>query len=306
MTGTVKSDEPRRCGFAAIIGAPNAGKSTLLNTLVGAKVSIVTHKVQTTRGRVSGICNAGNNQIVFVDTPGIFQPRRRLERALVKTAWSGVDDADATLLMIDAQRGLTAGVTAILDALKKRRRGVLGVVNKVDTVSKEGLLPLGAALDRHDVIEEIFFISALHGDGIDEVIRSVAARLPVQPWLFPEDQLSDLPLGRLAAEITREKLFLRVHQELPYELSVETELWTEMPEEGAVRIDQVIYVARQGHKAILLGRNGRTIRDVGSAARSELEAMLERRVHLFLHVKVRSKWLDDPWRYREIGLEFPG
>ena len=278
----------------------------MLNALVGAKVSIVTHKVQTTRGRISGICNVGSNQIIFVDTPGIFQPRRRLERALVKTAWSGVNVADATLLMIDAQWGLTAGVTAILDALKKRRRGVFGVVNKVDAVSKEGLLPIGAALGRYDVIEEIFFISALHGDGLDEVVRSVAARLPVQPWLFPEDQLSDLPLARLAAEITREKLFLRVHQELPYELSVETELWTEMPEEGAVRIDQVIYVARQGHKPILLGKNGRTIRDVGSAARRELESILERRVHLFLHVKVRSKWLDDPLRYREIGLEFPG
>ncbi len=303
---TAPSRERRRCGLVAIIGPPNAGKSTLINALVGAKVSIVTHKVQTTRGNVRGICNRGASQIVLVDTPGIFEPRGRLERALVKTAWSGAGDADAMLLLIDAGRGLDRSVMRILAAVERHGRRVTAVVNKIDTVSRTALLPLGSALGRQDAVDGIFYISALRGDGVDDVIASVAGSLPVQPWLFPADQISDLPLSRLAAEITREKLFLRVHQELPYELSVETELWTELPEEGAVRIDQVIYVARRGHKPILLGRNGRTIRDVGSAARSELEAILEQRVHLFLHVKVRPRWLADPARYREIGLEYPG
>ncbi len=295
----------QRCGHVAILGAPNAGKSTLVNTLVGAKVSIVTHKVQTTRGRVSGICNVGITQIVLVDTPGIFQPRKRLERALVKTAWNGAVDADATLLVIDARRGLDNSATSILSRLN-RHRHVLCAINKIDLVSRDALLPLAGRIGEHEVVEEIFYISALHGDGVDDVVTALAEKLPSQPWLFPADHLSDQPLARLAAEITREKLFVRVHQELPYELSVETELWTDLQEEGAVRIDQVIYVARRGHKAIVLGRNGRTIREVGKAARRELETLLECRVHLFLHVKVRTGWLDDPARYREIGLEFPG
>ena len=294
-----------RCGHVAILGAPNAGKSTLVNTLVGAKVSIVTHKVQTTRGRVTGIRNVGRTQIVLVDTPGIFQPRKRLERALVRTAWTGAADADATLLVIDARRGLDEAATAILSRLT-RRRHVLCAINKIDLVSRDALLPLAGRIDGHEAVEEIFYISALNGDGVDDVVTALAERLPLQPWLFPADHLSDQPLARLAAEITREKLFVRVHQELPYELSVETELWTDLPEEEAVRIDQVIYVARRGHKPIVLGRNGRTIREVGKAARRELETLLERKVHLFLHVKVRTGWLDDPARYREIGLEFPG
>lgn len=294
-----------RCGHVAILGAPNAGKSTLVNTLVGAKVSIVTHKVQTTRGRVSGICNVGRTQIVLVDTPGIFQPRKRLERALVKTAWNGASDADVTLLVIDARRGLDDAATSILSRLT-RHRHVLCAINKIDLVPRDALLPLAERIGDHEVVEEIFYISALNGDGVDDVVTALAKRLPLQPWLFPADHLSDQPLARLAAEITREKLFVRVHQELPYELSVETELWTDLPEEEAVRIDQVIYVARRGHKAIVLGRNGRTIREVGKAARRELETLLECRVHLFLHVKVRTGWLDDPARYREIGLEFPG
>ncbi len=294
-----------RCGHVAILGAPNAGKSTLVNTLVGAKVSIVTHKVQTTRGRVTGVCNVGRTQIVLVDTPGIFQPRKRLERALVKTAWNGAVDADATLLVIDARRGLDDAATSILSRLT-RHRHVLCAINKIDLVQRDALLPLAGRIGGHDVVEEIFYISALNGDGVDDVVSALAERLPIQPWLFPADHLSDQPLARLAAEITREKLFVRVHQELPYELSVETELWTDIPEEEAVRIDQVIYVARRGHKPIVLGRNGRTIREVGKAARRELETLLECRVHLFLHVKVRTGWLDDPARYREIGLEFPG
>ena len=295
----------KRCGHVAILGAPNAGKSTLVNTLVGAKVSIVTHKVQTTRGRVAGICNVGRAQIVLVDTPGIFQPRKRLERALVKTAWTGAVDADAALLVIDARRGLDDAATSILARLT-RHRHVLCAINKIDLVSRDALLPLAGQIGGHGAVEEIFYISALNGDGVDDVVTALAARLPRQPWLFPADHLSDQPLARLAAEITREKLFVRVHQELPYELSVETELWTDIPEEEAVRIDQVIYVARRGHKPIVLGRNGRTIREVGKAARRELETLLECRVHLFLHVKVRTGWLDDPARYREIGLEFPG
>lgn len=294
-----------RCGHVAILGAPNAGKSTLVNTLVGAKVSIVTHKVQTTRGRVTGICNVGRTQIVLVDTPGIFQPRKRLERALVKTAWNGAVDADATLLVIDARRGLDDAATSILSRLT-RHRHVLCAINKIDLVSHDALLPLAGRIGGYEVVEEIFYISALNGDGVDDVVTALAERLPLQPWLFPADHLSDQPLARLAAEITREKLFVRVHQELPYELSVETELWTDIPEEEAVRIDQVIYVARRGHKPIVLGKNGRTIREVGKAARRELETLLECRVHLFLHVKVRTGWLDDPARYREIGLEFPG
>ena len=294
-----------RCGHVAILGAPNAGKSTLVNTLVGAKVSIVTHKVQTTRGRVAGICNVGRTQIVLVDTPGIFRPTKRLERALVRTAWTGAVDADATLLVIDARRGLDEAARSILSRLN-RHRHVLCAINKIDLVPRESLLPLAGRIGGFGVAEEIFYISALNGDGVDDMTAALAGKLPLQPWVFPADHLSDQPLARLAAEITREKLFLRVHQELPYELSVETELWTDIPEEGAVRIDQVIYVARRGHKPIILGRNGRTIREVGKAARRELETLLECTVHLFLHVKVRTGWLDDPARYREIGLEFPG
>ncbi|MBC6439585.1 MAG: GTPase Era [Rhodospirillales bacterium] len=294
-----------RCGFVAVLGPPNAGKSTLVNRIVGAKVSIVTHKVQTTRGRVTGIRNVDGDQIIFVDTPGIFKPKKRLERALVEAAWSGANDADMALLLVDGARGLNADTRAIIERLKGKGRPAIVAINKVDAVRKGQLLPIGAELGETDVAEDIFYVSALTGEGIDDLIAGLQQRLPDGPWMFPDDQVSDLPMRMLAAEITREKLFLRVHQELPYELSVETELWTEMPEDNEVRIDQVIHVARAAHKPILLGKGGRTIKAIGIAARKELESILEQRVHLFLHVKVRSNWLDDPARYREMGLEFP-
>ncbi|MBT5432193.1 MAG: GTPase Era [Alphaproteobacteria bacterium] len=298
-------DPTMRCGFVAVFGPPNAGKSTLVNAIVGAKVSIVTHKVQTTRGRVMGIRNIEGDQLVFVDTPGIFKPKKRLERALVDAAWSGADDADMTLLMVDAAKGMNKELVSILERLKARNRKTLVAINKIDMVAKNDLFPLGAAIDASGVADEIFYISALKGEGVDGLVATLRSRISDGPWMFPDDQVSDLPLRQMASEITREKLFLRVHQELPYELSVETEMWTEIPEEKAVRIDQVIYVARDGHKPILLGKGGRTIKDVGIAARKELEDILEMKVHLFLHVKVRTNWLNDPARYREMGLEFP-
>jgi GTP-binding protein Era len=294
-----------RCGFIAVLGAPNAGKSTLVNAIVGTKVSIVTHKVQTTRGRVMGIRIIENDQIVFVDTPGIFTPKKKLERAMVDAAWTGADDADLALLLVDAAAGMSADLQLILDRLKASGRKVLIAINKIDAVPKEKLLPLAAVIDASGAAEEILYISALKGHGLDELIATLRSRIKPGPWMFPEDQVSDLPMRNLAAEITREKLFLRVHQELPYTLAVETEMWTEIPDEDAVRIDQVIYVARDGHKPILLGKKGATIKEVGIAARKELEEILGMRVHLFLHVKVRPNWLNDPARYREMGLEFP-
>lgn len=294
-----------RCGFIAVLGAPNAGKSTLVNAIVGTKVSIVTHKVQTTRGRVMGIRIVENDQIVFVDTPGIFTPKKKLERAMVDAAWSGADDADMALLLVDAAAGMSADLQLILERLKASGRKVLIAINKIDAVPKEKLLPLAGAIDASGAADEILYISALKGHGLDELITTLRSRIKPGPWMFPEDQVSDLPMRNLAAEITREKLFLRVHQELPYALAVETEMWTEIPEEDAVRIDQVIYVARDGHKPILLGKKGATIKEVGIAARKELEEILGMRVHLFLHVKVRPNWLNDPARYREMGLEFP-
>jgi GTP-binding protein Era len=297
--------ESTRCGFVAVLGPPNAGKSTLVNAIVGTKVSIVTHKVQTTRGRIMGVRIVEDDQIVFVDTPGIFAPKKKLERAMVEAAWTGADDADLGLLLVDATSGMSKDLQLILERLKKSGRKLLVAINKVDAVAKADLLPLVAAIDASGVAEEIHYISALKGEGLDSLLDMLRARIKPGPWMFPEDQVSDLPMRNLAAEITREKLFLRVHQELPYSLSVETEMWTEIPEENAVRIDQVIYVAREGHKPILLGKKGKTIKDVGMAARKELEEILEQRVHLFLHVKVRPNWLNDPARYREMGLEFP-
>ncbi|MGY8996892.1 MAG: GTPase Era [Alphaproteobacteria bacterium] len=294
-----------RCGFIAVLGAPNAGKSTLVNAIVGTKVSIVTHKVQTTRGRVMGIRIVENDQIVFVDTPGIFTPKKKLERAMVDAAWTGANDADLALLLVDAAAGMSADLELILSKLKASGRKVLIAINKIDAVPKEKLLPLAALIDASGAAEEILYISALKGHGLDELITTLRSRIKPGPWMFPEDQVSDMPMRNLAAEITREKLFLRVHQELPYALAVETEMWTEIPEEGAVRIDQVIYVARDGHKPIILGKKGQAIKEVGIAARKELEDILGMRVHLFLHVKVRPNWLNDPARYREMGLEFP-
>jgi GTP-binding protein Era len=294
-----------RCGFVALVGAPNAGKSTLLNALVGAKVSIVTPKVQTTRARITGIRIAGESQIVFVDTPGIFAPKRRLERAMVDAAWTGAEDADVIVLLVDATRGLDRDTRQIVERLKVRGRKTIVALNKTDKVAKEKLLPIAAELDASGIAEEIMMISALTGEGVDDLLTMLRGRMPEGPWLYPEDQISDVPMRMMAAEITREKLFLSLHQELPYALSVETEMWTELEEEGAVRIDQIIYVAKEGHKPIVLGKGGQRLKQVGMAARKELEEIMGCKVHLFLHVKVRPHWLDEPARYREMGLEFP-
>ncbi len=294
-----------RAGFVALIGEPNAGKSTLMNRMVGAKVSIVTHKVQTTRARIRGVVIEGGSQIVFVDTPGLFQPRRRLDRAMVAAAWGGAGDADVTLLLIEAHRGLTKGVQAILANLAERTLGrtVALVINKIDRVKAEVLLQLSQEANAAFPFAATFMISAERGHGCDDLRKWLAERMPEGPWLYPEDQIADLPMRMIAAEITREKLTLRLHQELPYELTVETENWEER-QDGSARIDQVIYVAREGHRGIVLGHKGETIKAVGQAARAELEEFMGRRAHLFLHVKVRPDWLEDAARYREMGLDF--
>ena len=294
-----------RCGFVALVGAPNAGKSTLLNQLVGEKVSIVTPKVQTTRTRITAICMAGQTQIVFVDTPGIFTPKRRLEKSMVRAAWSGAHDADLVVLLVDAARGVDGDTVRITDGLKQVGRQAILALNKVDVVKKPKLLALAAALEAEARFTDIFMISALTGDGIDDLKGALAERLPTGPWHYPADQLADIPERLLAAEITREKLFLRLHQELPYASTVETERWQERPD-GSVRIEQVIYVQRNTQKPIVLGKGGRTIKTIGALAREDMEQMFDRRVHLFLFVKVRAKWLDDPERYRQMGLDYPG
>lgn len=295
-----------RAGFVALIGEPNAGKSTLLNAMVGAKVSIVTHKVQTTRTRIRGVAIEGDTQIVFIDTPGLFRPRRRLDRAMVAAAWGGAGDADIVVLMVEAHRGITPGVEAILERLDTtlpKGRTVVLAINKIDRVKAEALLPLSAALNERREFEATFLISAERGHGVADLRRWLAERLPEGPWLYPEDQIADLPLRMIAAEITREKLTLRLHQELPYELTVETEAWEER-KDGSVRIEQVIYVAREGHKGIVLGHRGETIKAVGQVARADIAEFLGRPVHLFLTVKVRPNWLEDAARYREMGLDF--
>ena len=294
-----------RAGFVALIGEPNAGKSTLLNRMVGAKVSIVTHKVQTTRARIRGVALHGPAQIVFVDTPGLFRPRRRLDRAMVAAAWGGAGDADIVVLLIEAQRGLTDGVRAILDSLRDRigDRPVALAINKIDRVKAEALLALAADMNAAFPFEKTFMISAERGHGCDDLKAWLADRMPAGPWLYPEDQIADLPMRQIAAEITREKLTLRLHQELPYELTVETEAWEER-DDGSARIDQVVYVARDGHKGIVLGRGGATAKAVGQAARIELEEFMGRKVHLFLTVKVRPGWLDEAERFSEMGLDF--
>ena len=296
---------PTRAGFVALIGEPNAGKSTLLNRMVGAKVSIVTHKVQTTRARIRGVAMEGETQIVFVDTPGLFQPRRRLDRAMVAAAWSGVADAEIVVLLVEAQRGLTEGVETILTTLAEAGAGrtVALAINKIDRVDPPALLTLAETLNARYDFARTFMISAERGHGVADLRGWLAETLPEGPWLYPEDQIADLPLRMIAAEITREKLTLRLHQELPYQLTVESEGWEER-DDGSVRIDQTVYVARDGHKGILLGKKGETIRAVGQAARIELEEFLGRRAHLFLQVKVRPNWLDEPERYREMGLDF--
>jgi len=293
-----------RSGFVALIGAPNAGKSTLVNRLVGTKVSIVTHKVQTTRALVRGIATHGSAQIVFVDTPGIFKPRRRLDTAMVTTAWGGARDADMVLVLIDAERGIKGDADAILDRLGEVRQPKVLILNKVDRVKREALLALASQANERVAFERTFMVSALTGSGCEDLLDYLAGALPAGPWYYPEDQISDLPMRQLAAEITREKLYLRLHQELPYSSHVETEKWEER-KDGSVRIEQVIYVERDSQKKIILGEKGRTIRAIGEAARKEIGDILEQKVHLFLFVKVRENWGDDPERYREMGLEFP-
>lgn len=294
-----------RAGFIALIGEPNAGKSTLLNRMVGAKVSIVTHKVQTTRARIRGVALEGEAQLVFVDTPGLFKPRRRLDRAMVAAAWGGASDADVVVLLVEAHRGLTEGVERILEGLGDVTRGrpVALAINKIDRVKSEELLALTEKMNtRHDFVET-FMISAERGHGVDDLRKWLAEQLPEGPWLYPEDQIADLPMRMIAAEITREKLTLRLHQELPYQLTVETESWEER-KDGTARIDQIIYVSRDGHKGIVLGHKGETMKAISKAAREELEEFLGRRVHLFTQVKVRPNWLDEAERYSEMGLEF--
>jgi len=300
----------QRCGFCAIIGAPNAGKSTLVNALVGTKVAIVSPKVQTTRMPVRGIAMAGETQIIFVDTPGIFRPRRRLDRAMVTSAWAGAEEADAVLLIVDAtdleEKSPAARDTmAILEGLKDRKgKKTALVLNKIDGMKRTDLLPLVEKFHAAGVFEDVFLISALKGEAVADVAAWVAARMPEGPWLYPEDQAADIPSRLLAAEVTREKIYLRLHDELPYASAVETEKWEER-KDGSVRIDQVIYVQREGQKAIVLGRGGATIKKIGELARTELEQLFGRRVHLFLFVKVREDWAENSEHYREIGLQFP-
>jgi len=293
----------QRAGFVAIVGAPNVGKSTLLNRLVGAKVSIVSPKVQTTRTRVLGICIEGPAQIIFIDTPGIFQPRRRLDRAMVAAAWIGTADADEVLLLVDASRGLDRNTAAIVKKLKRAERTVILAINKVDLVNKPDLLALAAELNEAGAFTDTFMISAETGDGVADLMALLAGRVAAGRWLFPEDQISDMP-GRLtAAEITREQLYLQLHKELPYAAAVETESWKDQ-DDGSLRIEQVVYVERGSQKAIVLGKKGSRVKSIGEAARKELEEIFGRRVHLFLFVKVRGNWGDDPERYRDLGLDF--
>ena len=294
----------QHCGYVAIVGAPNAGKSTLLNQLVGAKVSIVSKKVQTTRARITAIAVEGDAQIVFLDTPGIFTPKRRLDRAMVTAAWSGIDDADAVLLVVDAGRGYDDESRAIVEALKARRRKVLLALNKIDTMPREKLLGLAKQLNDEYPFEQTFMISAEKGSGVDDVRSALAQRMPAGPWLYPEDQLADVPMRFLAAEITREQVYRSLHDELPYAITVETEKWTDQ-KDGAARIDQVIYVERDSQKKIVLGQGGQMIKRIGAKAREEMQTQFDRKVHLFLFVKVREDWGDDPERYEAMGLDFP-
>lgn len=295
---------PGRCGFVALVGAPNAGKSTLTNALVGAKVAIVTPKAQTTRFRVLGIALVGPSQLILVDTPGIFTPKRRLDRSMVAAAWQGAEDADIVALLVDATaKKIGKETQAIIDRLAAAGREAVLVLNKVDAVARPSLLDLSAKLNAAGRFSATFMVSALTGDGLDSLRDHLAAALPEGPWLYPEDELSDLPERLLAAEITREKLFLKLRQELPYAATVETEEWTEF-EDGSVRIAQVIFVQRDSQKAIVLGKGGQMIKTIGAAARQELEALLERRVHLSLFVKVRDNWVDDPERYSPWGLDY--
>lgn len=293
-----------RCGFVAIIGAPNAGKSTLINRLVGTKVSIVSRKVQTTRVAVRGIALEGAAQIIFVDTPGIFAPKRRLDRAMVGAAWGNAGDADVAALLVDAHKGADGETGAILERLPQIAAAKVLVLNKIDRVEPPKLLELAAKLNKAVPFTQTFMISALRGHGVAKLRQELGRLMPPGPWLYPEDQVSDMPLRLLAAEITREKIFERLHDELPYASTVETELWKDLPD-GSVRVEQTIYVMREGHKKIVIGEGGRTIKAIGTAARKEISEAAEQKVHLFLFVKVRENWIDDAERYREMGLDFP-
>jgi GTP-binding protein Era len=303
-TADEKTESDRRCGFIALIGAPNAGKSTLINALVGSKVAIVTPKVQTTRTLLRGIAMEGQAQLVFLDTPGIFAPRRRLDRAMVTTAWSGAHDADIVAVLIDVKSGLNDDAEALLKKLQEVRQPKVLILNKVDLVEKARLLALAQTANDTAKFEATFMISATKGDGVADVRQWLAAHVPAGPWHYPEDEVSDAPVRQLASEITREKLYLKLHQELPYQSTVETESWTER-KDGSVRIEQTIYVERDSQKKIVLGKAGQSIKAIGEASRRELAEILEKKVHLFLFVKVREGWGDDPERYRQMGLEFP-
>lgn len=292
-----------RCGYVALIGAPNAGKSTLLNALVGRKLAIVTPKVQTTRTRLLGIAIEGASQLIFVDTPGIFAPRRRLDRAMVAAAWAGAADADQIVLLVDAKHPDAADTARIIEQLAASGRRAVLALNKIDLVRRDALLGIADRLFRAGIFDQAFMISGLTGDGVADLKRHLAAAVPAGPWLFPEDQLSDAPERWLAAEVTREQVFLQLHDELPYAATVETEVWEER-RDGSVRIDQVIYVRRPGQRAIVLGDKGQRIKTIGARARAELERLLDRRVHLFLFVKVREGWLDDRERYAAMGLDY--
>jgi GTP-binding protein Era len=292
------------CGFVALIGAPNVGKSTLVNALVGSKVTIVSRKVQTTRALIRGIVVEGNAQIILVDTPGIFAPKRRLDRAMVSTAWSGAHDADLVCVLIDARAGLDAEADAILKKLAAVEHEKILVINKIDLVPREKLLALAKAANDRLAFAETFMISAKSGDGVDDLRRALAARVPAGPFHYPEDQMSDAPLRHLAAEITREKIFEKLHQELPYQSTVETDSWSER-KDHSIRIEQTIFVERESQRKIVLGKAGGTIKSIGADARREIAEIVGQPVHLFLFVKVRDDWGEDPDRYREIGLEFP-
>jgi len=297
-----------RCGFVAIVGAPNAGKSTLINALVGEKVSIVTRKAQTTRSAVRGVLTKGEAQIVFVDTPGLFVPKRRLDRAMVAAAWAAAADADALALMIDARKEADAGLSdetrAILGGLADVKKPKLAVLNKIDLVERPKLLKLAASLNAAMAFDDTFMISASTGDGLGRLTERLVALMPPGPWLYPEDQIAEAPIRSLAAEITREKLIERLHDELPYQATVETDDWKDLPD-GSARIEQTIFVARESHRKIVLGEGGQTIKAIGTAARKDITQAHGSPVHLFLHVKVRENWLDDPERYRAMGLDFP-
>jgi GTPase len=293
-----------RCGFVAILGAPNVGKSTLVNTLVGDKVSIVTQKAQTTRGLMRGIAREGCSQLVFIDTPGIFAPKRRLDRAMVATAWRATQDADLIALLVDARRGIDVETAAIIEQLPHIRRPKVLILNKVDLVRKPALLALADKVNKAAHFEMTFMVSALTRDGVEDLKRWLAARVPEGPWHYPDDQICDAALRQLAAEITREKLYLRLHQELPYHSTVATDAWQQLKDDS-VRVEQTIYVARESHRKIVLGKGGQTIKAISSAARREIAEIADAPVHLFLFVKVREAWSEDPERYREIGLEFP-